>query len=143
MQGPCSLTPEIGGGSREEVMFGHLTLRRLRTIAFHVPRLSPACFFWTASLPLTFYPSQAPGSRRSCHSPHSADRDECCQACTAVFAVTDQSAVGPVLIDNGLASSPSKEHPRLVQPPFLKRGRSHSRLAFEDGVQQEHCHMKR
>lgn len=34
---------------------------------------------------------------------------------TAVFlAITDQSAVGPVLIDNGLASSPSKGHPRLV-----------------------------
>lgn len=38
--------------------------------------------------------------------------------------------MGPVLIDNGLASSPSKEPPRLVPPPFLKRGRSRSRLTL-------------
>jgi hypothetical protein len=106
---------------------------------------SPACFFWAASLPATLNPSQAPGQPAIdvARVPIVQIAPSPVKPVRRFFAVTDQSAVGPGLIDHGLALSPPKEHPRLVQPPFLKRGRSRSRLASQDGALQGHYRIKR
>lgn len=101
-QGPCSLTPEIGGGKSggSQSWASHVVPSANHTTASHVPKPSPACFFWAASLPI-LYSSHHPGQPTIRSLPYfcrSRRVLSACQALTAVFASTDQSTVGLFLL---------------------------------------------